>query len=87
MVGHPRGNMRGAGNPNHTTTDAPYLPSRGMNANLTKEGVTLMKQYWIYYRGTGYGMYIMATGSKEALLEFAQLEGKPVNAYMTWKRA
>lgn len=46
-----------------------------------------MKRYWIYYRGTGYGMYIEATGPKKALELFATHEQKPVSAYMAWKRA
>lgn len=46
-----------------------------------------MKRYWVYYRGTGYGMYIEATGPKKALELFAHTEGKPVNSYMAWRKA
>lgn len=46
-----------------------------------------MKRYWVYYRGTGYGIHVEAAGPKKALELFASREGKPVNAYMAWKRA
>lgn len=44
-----------------------------------------MRQYWVYYRGTGYGVYIAAKGPKDAMRRFAKMEGVTMSSYIAWR--